>query len=264
EVLFEGADVGAEPDHPEPMPFQRSLPLAKALDADTLLVTRMNGEPLEPNHGWPLLLFVPGWYGVASVKWLTRVEVIDRPFRGYFQSVKYTVQRPTADGLATEVVGPMMVKAEVIRPRAGDTLGLGTNRVFGVAWAGQEAVARVEVSTDGGRTWADAELLGPRAPYSWALWEYFWEAGAPGTHQLLARATSASGQVQPAEHDPLNGGYLIHHSRPLGVRVKAARRVAAPPAADVEALLYDMNAYAEENFRRPLDVALEFAGGEGI
>src|SRR4029077_2207116 len=93
EVLFEGADRGSESDHPEPMNFARSLPLAKARDRDTLLVLRMNGEPLTVDHGAPVRLFVPGWYGVASVKWLSRIEVLDRPFRGYFQSVKYTVQR---------------------------------------------------------------------------------------------------------------------------------------------------------------------------
>src|SRR5579872_1300208 len=132
EVLFEGADVGTESDHPEPMAFARSLPLAKALHPDTLLAFRMNGEVLDPVHGYPLRLFVPGWYGVASVKWLRRIEVVHKPFHGYFQSVKYTVQRPTPRGLETEIVGPMEVKAEVIRPRGGDTLGLGGNRFFGV------------------------------------------------------------------------------------------------------------------------------------
>jgi hypothetical protein len=142
-------------------------------------------------------------------------------------------------------------------------LGLGTNRVFGVAWAGEEAVAAVEVSTDGGRTWAPAELLGPQAPYSWTLWEYLWEASEPGDRVLLARAVSQGGQVQPAEHDPLNGGYLIHHSRPTPVRVGRSR-VHAVPAGDAATLLYDMNAYAEENARYPLDVDLVFTAGEGI
>jgi hypothetical protein len=240
------------------MAFARSLPLAKALHPDTLLAYRMNGEPLEPDHGYPLRLFVPGWYGVASVKWLTRVAVLDRPFRGYFQSVKYTVQRRTPAGLETEVVGPMAVKAEVIRPRPGEELGVGGNRLFGVAWAGEEAVARVEVSVDGGATWGAAALIGPQAAYSWTLWEYLWEAERPGDCTLLVRAVSAGGRTQPLRHDPLHGGYLIHHSRPLPVRV------AARPAAAADGLLYDMNAYAEENRRRPLDVELEFSAGEGI
>jgi DMSO/TMAO reductase YedYZ molybdopterin-dependent catalytic subunit len=263
EVLFEGVDSGKEPDHPAPMCFARSLPLAKAFDPDTLLVVRMNGEPLEPNHGFPLRLFVPGWYGVASVKWLRRIEVLNHRFQGYFQTKKYTRQRMTAQGSELVVVGPMAVKSEIVRPTPGATLGVGTNRVFGLAWAGEEAVAGVAVSTDRGQSWNDAELLGPRAPYSWALWEYLWEAAEPGEYSLLARATSASGHSQPLEHDPHNGGYQIHFSRPLEVRVARTQRGLDSPA-DAQMLVYDMNAFAEENSRLPLDVTLEFTGGEGI
>jgi DMSO/TMAO reductase YedYZ molybdopterin-dependent catalytic subunit len=263
EVVFEGYDRGSEADHPEPMAFARGLPLAKALDPDTLLALSMNGEPLEPIHGFPVRLLVPGWYGVASVKWLRRIEVVDRPFRGYYQAVKYTVQQRTALGVETVVVGPMAVKSEIIRPHVGEVLGVGTNRLFGVAWAGPEAVARVEISVDGGQTWNEAELIGPRAPYSWMLWEYLWEVAAPGDHTLLARAVSASGQVQPREHERLNGGYLIHFSRPREVRVQATRRI-HDQRSDADLLVYDMNAFAEENMRFPLDVELEFSGGEGI
>jgi hypothetical protein len=221
----------------------------------------MNGEILDPIHGYPLRLFVPGWYGVASVKWLRRIEVLNKPFRGYFQSVKYTVQRRSERGVETEVVGPMSVKAEVIRPRPGDTLGLGGNRLFGVAWAGEDAIRCVEVSTDGA-TWNEATLMGPQAAYSWTLWEYLWEADSPGEHTILVRATSSRGVVQPTEHDPLNGGYLIHHCRPVPVRVTAARRAAG--TADTSSIMYDMNAYAEENMRLPLDVEMAFSAGEGI
>ncbi len=263
EIVFEGADQGTESDHPEPMQFARSLPLKKALDPDTLLVYRMNGELLQPSHGFPVRLFVPGWYGVASVKWLRRLEAVAQPFHGYFQSVKYTVQRHTAQGNETVVVGPMSIKSEVIRPQPGATLGIGMNRLFGVAWAGEDAVAAVEVSTDAGRTWNPAELLGPSARYSWTLWEYLWEVAEPGDYELRARAISASGHVQPVQHDPLHGGYLIHHTRPVPVRVEEAQRSAAQ-RGDVHTLLYDMNAYAEENTRFQLDVEMEFSAGEGI
>jgi DMSO/TMAO reductase YedYZ molybdopterin-dependent catalytic subunit len=263
EVLFEGCDRGSESDHPEPMQFARSLPLAKALDRDTLLVTRMNGELLSASHGFPLRLFVPGWYGVASVKWLRRIEVLDRPFHGYYQSVKYTVQRATPSGTETVVVGPMAIKSELIRPSAGSELGIGTNRLFGVAWAGEESVARVEVSTDAGHTWNPANLIGPQTPYSWTPWEYLWEVAKPGEYSLSTRAVSASGRVQPTQHDPLHGGYLIHFSRPIPVRVQAGLPAQAQ-RGDIETLLYDMNAYAEENTRNPLDVELEFAAGGGI
>jgi DMSO/TMAO reductase YedYZ molybdopterin-dependent catalytic subunit len=263
EVLFEGADRGSESDHPEPLAFARSLPLAKALDPDTLLATRMNGEPLEPIHGFPVRLLVPGWYGVASVKWLHRIEVLREPFLGYFQTTKYTIQRQGAAGLERVIVGPMALKSEIIRPHLGEALGVGTNRLFGVAWGGPESVARVDISTDGGQSWSAADLIGPRAPYSWALWEYLWEVGEPGRYSLLARAVSSAGLLQPSEHDPLLGGYLIHHSRPNVVQVLKTHRV-RDEHADAETLLYDMNAYAEENTRLPLDVELEFSGGEGI
>jgi len=263
EVLFEGCDAGTESDHPQPMFFARSLPLAKALDMDTLLATRMNGELLEPNHGSPLRLLVPGWYGVASVKWLRRIELLDHAFQGYFQYNKYTVRRRTSAGESTVVVGPMAVKSEIIRPQAGEMLGLGANRLFGVAWAGEEPIGRVQVSADGGRTWNEAELIGPTARYSWSLWEYLWEVTIPGTYQLLARAITSGGEAQPSEHDPLNGGYLIHHSRPTTVEVQSIRR-GLTRRGDLDTLLYDMNAFAEENIRRPLDVEIEVAEGAGI
>jgi DMSO/TMAO reductase YedYZ molybdopterin-dependent catalytic subunit len=263
EVVFEGADRGSESDHPEPMHFARSLPLAKALDPDTLLAFRMNGEMLEPSHGFPMRLFVPGWYGVASVKWLQRIQILDRPFQGYYQTKKYTVQKQTLHGREAVAVGPMAVKAEMIRPGAGALLGVGTNRLFGVAWAGEEAVASVGVSSDSGQTWDQAELIGPRAPYSWTLWEYLWEVAEAGDYTLLVRAEAESGAIQPLRHDPLLGGYMIHFSRPAQVHVAGARRSQAQ-RSDLDTLLYDMNAYAEENRRFPLDVEMEFAGGEGI
>jgi hypothetical protein len=135
--------------------------------------------------------------------------------------------------------------------------------LFGLAWAGEEAVARVGVSTDGERSWNEADLIGPRAPYSWTLWEYLWEVAKPGDYTLLARAEAENGAVQPLQHDLLLGGYLIHFSRPRTVRVEAARR-SLDHASDLDTLLYDMNAYAEENMRLPLDVEMEFAGGGGI
>jgi len=263
EIVCIGADRGTEPDHPEPMNFARGLPLAKARHRDTIVALRMNGEPLTPSHGFPARLLVPGWYGVASVKWLTRLEASLVPFRGYFQTVKYTVQRQAASGSETVSIQGMAVKSEIVRPFAGEAIGLGKQRVFGLAWAGEEAVAKVELSTDGGATWQDAELLGPSAPYSWTMWEYLWDVQTAGFRRLVSRAVSSSGRVQPAEHDPLLGGYLIHYSRPIPVRVEP-RAAADAASGDVDVLRYDMNAFAESNARLPLDVDLEFSLGAGI
>ena len=171
----------------------------------------MNGELLDPIHGFPLRLFVPGWYGVASVKWLRRIEVVNKPFRGYFQTVKYTVQRRTEGGLETEVVGPMMPKSEIIRPRPGDVLGLGGNRLFGVAWAGEDAVSRVEVSTDGGTTWRDATLIGTAGPLF-----------------VDAVGVSVGGGVAGRAHDP-GAGHLVARPGAAGGARSAQRRLPDSP-----------------------------------
>jgi DMSO/TMAO reductase YedYZ molybdopterin-dependent catalytic subunit len=263
EVICEGADRGSEPDHPQPMSFARSLPLRKAMHRDTLLALRMNGEPLTPSHGFPVRLLVPGWYGVSSVKWLTRLEAVRTPFRGYFQTVKYTIQRRGDNGGDTVPIQDMAVKSEIVRPFAGEALGLGKQRVFGLAWAGEEAVARVELSIDGGQSWREAELMGPFAPYSWTMWEYLWDIRQAGQYELVSRATSASGRTQPQEYDPLYSGYMIHFTRPISVQVE--RRAAKDATrGDIDALRYDMNAFAEANVRLPLDVDLEFSLGAGI
>src|SRR5688500_6604873 len=125
EVVFEGADRGAEPDHPAPMNFSRSLPLAKALHRDTLIALRMNGEWLDANHGAPMRLFVPGWYGVASVKWLRAVRVIDEPYPGYFQTTKYSVDRMTDSGKRRVPLGPGVVKSEILQPGTDAALNPG-------------------------------------------------------------------------------------------------------------------------------------------
>jgi DMSO/TMAO reductase YedYZ molybdopterin-dependent catalytic subunit len=263
EIVFQGADIGSEPDHPEPMHFARGLPVAKAMHPDTLLATHMNGEPLAPEHGYPARLLVPGWYGVASVKWLTRIEAVATRFRGYFQTVKYTVQRRTPSGLETIPLCEMAIKSAMVRPRDGERLKTGTQRLFGVAWAGEESIDLVEVSTDGGRTWAEAELLGPHARYSWTLWEYLWKVERPGAYALSVRARSSSGRAQPDEYDPLLAGYMIHFCRAIHVEVEPTPGAVAVPR-DALALVYDMNAFAQANASTPLDVHLEFSEGAGI
>jgi hypothetical protein len=202
---------------------------------------------------------------VASVKWLARIEVLDRPFEGYYQTKKYTVRKPELDGQQRAIVREMAVKAEIIRPQAGQVLGPGMQRVSGVAWAGEEGIARVDVSTDGGRSWQPAELLGPQSAYSWTMWEFGWLADAPGGYSLLARATSTGGRVQPLAHDPLLGGYMINFCRPVEVRIDAsAARPGWLARRDAELLLYDMNSFAEANAALPLDVELQFSEGAGI
>jgi DMSO/TMAO reductase YedYZ molybdopterin-dependent catalytic subunit len=256
ELLCEGADAGTEPDHPEPLSFARGLPLAKAMHPDTLLAFRMNGEPLTQSHGAPVRLIVPGWYGVCSVKWLTRLEVLDRPFDGYFQARKYTIRRRDGQGERVVPLTRMAVKSTIIRPRADAELRPGVNRIAGMAWAGEEPVAEVVVSTDGGKNWERADLVGPQAPFSWTLWEYLWSVEQPGAYELRSRARSATGESQPAEHDPLCGGYVIHFVHPQRVRVAVAGH-AEEARGDAASLLAEMAREAEEMARRRLDVEME-------
>lgn len=263
ELVCTGADSGMEKNESTPTFFARGLPLNKALHPDTLLATRMNGERLSPSHGYPCRLLVPGWYGVASVKWLNTIEAVTEPFQGYFQTKKYTIQQQTGRGMQTESVGPMPVKSEIIRPQPDDELGIGTNRVFGMAWAGEHAVEAVEVSVDGGSTWRRAELNGPSAAYSWTLWEYLWEIPVGGEYTLMSRAISASGELQPAHHDPLRGGYLITFSRAVPVTVDRAKQ-SRDMLGDVRSLHEQMNAVAEARAQKPLDVEMAFAHGAGI
>jgi DMSO/TMAO reductase YedYZ molybdopterin-dependent catalytic subunit len=263
EIAFYGADSGAAHGADTPQAFARSLPLEKALHPDTLLATRMNGELLDPSHGHPLRLVVPGWYGVASVKWLARIDVLAEPFRGYYQTTKYTIQHRTGGGTRTDIVGPMPVKSEILRPVEGDVLGLGGNRVFGMAWAGENAVSGVEVSVDGGANWQRAELQGIRAPYSWTAWEYLWEPAGPGDYSIMSRAISASGEVQPMDHDTLRGGYLITFCRPIPVRVDAGRR-SYDNLGDVSTLQREVANVARLRASLPLDAEIELVSGAGI
>lgn len=198
EVLFVGADSG-EVSPERTVRFARSLPLALARHPDVLLAWEMNGEPLPPQHGHPLRLVVPGWYGVASVKWLTEIRVLDAPFDGHFQTERYIYlgEPGTADGTP---VTHMRVRALIVQPGEDEPVAAGAATVIrGCAWSGEAPVARVEVSVDGGATWRDAQLGTAPSPYAAAAWSIAWTPAHPGRHLLLARATDEAGNVQPLE-----------------------------------------------------------------
>jgi DMSO/TMAO reductase YedYZ molybdopterin-dependent catalytic subunit len=226
EVVLEGADGGEMKNEPKPegkIPFARALPLEKARSKEVLLAHQMNGAPLTPAHGSPLRALVGGWYGMASVKWLRRIVVVDRPFRGLFQSVDYAVWRRGEQGVTLEPITAMEVKASIAGPRPDDVLPAGADvRVHGAAWAGEAEVTKVEVSVDGGKTWEESRLLGRPVPLCWRLWEFDWKKPAAGKHTLLARATDSRGRVQPLQHDPDRRNYLITRCQPVEVTVRGA------------------------------------------
>jgi DMSO/TMAO reductase YedYZ molybdopterin-dependent catalytic subunit len=213
---FTGGDRGRVAGVEGEIQFRRSVPHAKALDPDTLVALRLNGEPLNAAHGAPARLYVPGWYGMASVKWLVAIEPADRPVGDHFMAADYTRRMPDGGREALEWVFP---KAEIARPAEEAQVPAGRVEVAGAAWAGQSPLARVEVSVDGGATWDRAELGGAETRWGWRLWRWSWEA-APGEHRLVARATDADGRTQPDEPDGDAPGYLNHWIRPRTIRVR--------------------------------------------
>jgi DMSO/TMAO reductase YedYZ molybdopterin-dependent catalytic subunit len=222
EVILEGADAGplSEPKGPQgDVRFARSIPLDKAR-ADVLLVHQMNGEPLRPEHGFPLRAIVPGWYAMASVKWLQRIIVTDVPYNGYYQTLDYAYWSEI-DGLTKLMpIAEMQLKAEIASPANGSTVAAGsTVRVYGAAWGGD--IAKVELSVDGGKEWQPATLLDEANPNAWRRWDFQWTTPAkPGRVVLMARATNASGRTQPVERDPNRGTYMINHLLPIAVEVR--------------------------------------------
>jgi DMSO/TMAO reductase YedYZ molybdopterin-dependent catalytic subunit len=224
EVVLEGLDRGEpgnEPRPPGPITFARSLPLAKARKPEVLLAWAMNGKNLTPEHGFPLRAVVGGWYGMASVKWLSQIMVLEKPFRGYWQTVDYAIWDRRSGEYSLEAITEMAIKASIASPAAGDVLAAGKDhRIHGAAWVGESEVARVEVSTDASRSWQTAKLLGAAVPFAWRLWEWTWHTPTAGKYTLLARATDRRGHVQPLERDPLRRNYMINHAQPTPVEVR--------------------------------------------
>ncbi len=224
EVVLEGADGGMLQDPKSPpgdLKFARSIPLAKA-HADVLLAYKMNGGELPPEHGFPVRAIVPGWYAMASTKWLQRVIVTDQPFTGYYQTIDYAYwKRREAIGELTPLA-EMQIKAQIAKPAEGDIVPANSSvRVHGAAWTANGEITKVELSTDGGVTWTEVKLLGESEPNAWRLWEFNWRTPtAAGTQTLIARATDSIGRTQPVHRDPDRGTYMINHLLPITVEVK--------------------------------------------
>lgn len=207
DVVFTGLDQGVERGVEQS--YQRGLSLDDALRDEVLLAYECNGTALPPQHGFPLRLLVPGWYGMASVKWLRSIEVVDAPFEG-FQMQAYRLRQASGEpGRALTRIDP---RALLVPPGSPDFMSrrrflrAGTVPLEGRAWSGWSDVVRVEVSTDGGASWRDAELGPPLGPHAWRRWTLAWEA-TEGEYVVAARATDASGRSQPTDQPWNRGGF---------------------------------------------------------
>jgi DMSO/TMAO reductase YedYZ molybdopterin-dependent catalytic subunit len=198
EIVFTGLDRGVQGEVEQD--YQRALPLSDALRDEVLLAYEMNGAPLLPQHGYPLRVIVPGWYGMTHVKWLRSITVVGEPFRGWQQEVSYRVRQheeeqgdPVTRILPRSLLVPPGIPDFASRARIVDS---GPCVVTGRAWSGHGPIVRVEVSDDAGAIWRDAELDGDAPQFAWRGWRFEWSAG-PGEHELCCRATDAAGNVQP-------------------------------------------------------------------
>lgn len=222
DVAFTGADHGTERGVEDD--YRRGLALHDAMADDVLLAYEMNGQPLPPQHGYPVRLVVPGWYGMAHVKWLRDIEVLDAPFDGFQNTVSYRVRtEPEEEGTPVTRIEPrallappgfpdFMTRTRVARP--------GEHLLEGRAWSGWGGITRVEVSVDGGATWWDAEVEPAGSAYAWQRFTTTWHADE-GEHVLMARATDDTGRSQQLEPAWNRGGFS--NNAPEAVRVLVAR-----------------------------------------
>jgi DMSO/TMAO reductase YedYZ molybdopterin-dependent catalytic subunit len=208
DVAFAGLDRGVEAGAEQA--YERGLPLRECRRPEVLLAYDMNGQPLLPQHGAPLRLIVPGWYGMAHVKWLARIRVLDELFAGHQNASAYRWKGSDDDpGMPLTRVQPrsLMVPPGIPSfPERERSLSPGLTTLAGRAWSGAGPIARVEVSTDGGATWSGAALEPEQGPYAWRGWTFAWDA-EPGEHELRCRATDATGATQPDEPEWNTGGY---------------------------------------------------------
>jgi sulfite oxidase len=211
-VMFRGLDEvpGKVP------PFIRSIPIEKALDADTIIATHMNGSPLTRHHGFPARALVPGWIGAASCKWLTEIQVLEKEFAGNFMNPGYRLPNQpvkpgdTAKPEDTHPITALTVKSVISSPGDDARIKSGKILVQGVAWAGEADIVRVEISTDSGANWVPAKLGHDKANYAWRLWSYDWKVRKAGDYTIQSRATDSQGRIQPATALWNPSGYLYN------------------------------------------------------
>jgi DMSO/TMAO reductase YedYZ molybdopterin-dependent catalytic subunit len=218
-LVVEGADHGNVPAAGGAVRYQRSLTPEQAQHPDTLLAYAMNGDALPPEHGFPVRLLVAGWYGMASVKWVTRITAMQEPFRGFYQVDRYVMAHAERGETTVTPLEAMRVRSIITDPAPGAKIARGPRLVRGTAWSGAAPVSRVEVSVDGGRQWQPARLTSPAERYAWRRWEFPWPAATAGDAELRSRAFDDAGNSQPAEPEWNKLGYANNAIQAITVTI---------------------------------------------
>ncbi len=218
-IVFHGADSGGSDAHH----FSRALSVEQAMRPEVMLATEMNGKPLPRDHGFPVRLIVPGWYGMAHVKWLERIEVINKPFDGMYQATFYVNQRAISSGdnmvWQSEPITTIPVKSIVARVQRDYHASGNVYQVSGVVWGGDAPIKSLEVNIDEDTRWHLVALQPHRDPFAWTRWSYQWENPISGIHKLVSRGIDRSGHRQPEERSSrLRGPY--QHDEMILRRVK--------------------------------------------
>jgi len=198
EVIIEGYDYGERKDFDQVFTYSRSLPIEKALHSDTIIAYEYNHKPIPFKHGYPLRLIVPQWYGMASVKWIKQITVIDSHFTGPFQTVDYVYYPNKENNNEAFPVTTIHVNSTIQKPLNRDTLNTGTHEIKGIAWTGKGRVIKVEISTDNGKTWIEAEITADQSRYAWTSWSFQWTVAEKGEYTIMSRATDSYQRIQPS------------------------------------------------------------------
>ena len=216
-VAFEGMDKSLGSSG---IKFVRSIPIEKALTS-TILAYEMNGEPLPLKHGFPMRSLALGWTGANCIKWLNRITVLENPYEGFFMDKVYRIFQKGDDPKTGRIVTGIELKTIITQPLPEEGLPAGDITVLGAAYGGETDVAKVEVSTDGGTSWQNAEFIGPREQYAWRQWQYIWTVKEKGRHTIMARATDADGNKQPMDAEWNVLGYFNNgvHEHALDIEI---------------------------------------------
>jgi DMSO/TMAO reductase YedYZ molybdopterin-dependent catalytic subunit len=203
EVAFFGMDLESEPGSPDAALHGRSVYVQDALSNDAMLAFALNGKPLSAERGFPLRAILPGWYGMTQIKWLTRIEVLDRRYEGSHMARNYhtmrAVEAPNEDFWIETSISKTRLKsvvARVARRKSAD--GQFRYRISGAAWGGLKQIRSVEIQIDNG-SWIPAQIEKRNDPNAWLLWSFDWRDATPGPHTLVSRAIDLEGHIQPTE-----------------------------------------------------------------